>query len=64
MKHFFTKMGGHKKFLTFSKISSGPLPGINNDWSLRNSFFKISPDLEVSTRESREDSDLCEKCFN
>ena len=34
MKHFFTKMGGHKKFLTFSKISSGPLPGINNDWSL------------------------------
>ena len=34
MKHSFTKMGGHKKFLTFSKISSGPLPGINNDWSL------------------------------
>ena len=31
---------------------------------LRYSFFKISPDLEVSTRESREDSDLYKKCFN
>jgi hypothetical protein len=31
---FARKIRGHEKFLLFIKISSGPLPSINNDLSL------------------------------
>ena len=40
-----------------------PRPGAATENKRRYSGFKISPDLEDSMRESREDSDLYQRCF-
>jgi hypothetical protein len=39
MKKYFERMRGHEKFTTSLEISSGPPPGINNDCSLRQTYF-------------------------
>ncbi len=52
MKNYSCKMGGslkvsegklrgHEKISVPMKISSGPLPGVNNDWSLRMNYVSL-----------------------